>query len=99
MFLRWSEEKKDLEVVESVSINGGVGVTEAEFYQGVEVDEARGVVLCKVWRGVVTVLVLKKEGGEGEGGKGKGKSQRRGSIRMGGGEKEGGVVEERFDIQ
>ena len=82
-----------------MSINGGVGVTEAEFYQGVEVDEQRGVVLCTVWRGVVTVLVLKKEENEG---KGKGKTgQRRGSIRMGGGggEKEGGVVEERFDLQ
>lgn len=83
-------------------MNGGVGATEAEFYQGVEVDHERGVVLLKVWRGMVTVLVMKmeeEEGGEsGASLKGKekvGKKIRRDSIR---GDSEG-VVLEKFDVQ
>lgn len=101
LFLRWNEDKQDLETIESVAVNGGVGATEAEFWQGVEVDQERGVVLLKVWRGMVTVLVLRTEREDGEAsvsGQGKakvGKKSRRDSIR---GEADG-VVLDKFDVQ
>lgn len=102
LFLRWSEEKQDLETIECVAVNGGVGATEAEFWQGVEVDRERGVVLLKVWRGMVTILVLRIEEEDGcvslSGVKGPGKvgkKSRRDSIR---GDADG-VVLDKFDVQ
>ncbi|CED84730.1 Damage-specific DNA binding complex, subunit DDB1 [Phaffia rhodozyma] len=55
----WNSETKTLDVTDRIEMTQPVGIREAEFWQGIIVDQERGCLAVGLWTGMITIIQLK----------------------------------------